>query len=414
LSELNSLERVLALLDVFTEERLEWTPEELMAELGYSRPTLYRYLKTLKEAGFLTSMPTGGFTLGPRVVEMDFLMRKSDRLVSTPSPGWNHSPPNIPAPRCWCAGTATSLVVASECTTPDHENEYPRGRPLPLARGAISRAIMAYMTRRKLQAHIEANLSELAEIGLGSSSRGRDGRIAQGPPARLRVFPWRRHAGVTGIASPIFDGGSSPVATFCITIYTERTTPELIDRIGRRVCEVSADLSARLAENRRSPPAPDVARKRGRKPPSQKSIRKSDHASSAGALSDGAPAIASMRQREVASDSIAEIENTKAPATWCASPPETASSTVVREDRRRRVEAALADRPPALVRGDMRDQPRIGGPLRTAGRRQIEIGRMKQVKTSRRQSALPSALAASSASRRRCASVSARRATMVA
>jgi hypothetical protein len=53
----NSLERVLAVLEVFTEDRLEWTPEELMQELGYSRPTLYRYLKTLKEAGLLSLCP---------------------------------------------------------------------------------------------------------------------------------------------------------------------------------------------------------------------------------------------------------------------------------------------------------------------------------------------------------------------
>ena len=59
----NSLERVIALLDVFSEERLEWTPDEMMAELGYSRPTLYRYLKTLKESGFLTSMPSGNVFL---------------------------------------------------------------------------------------------------------------------------------------------------------------------------------------------------------------------------------------------------------------------------------------------------------------------------------------------------------------
>jgi DNA-binding IclR family transcriptional regulator len=251
LSELNSLERVLALLDVFTEERLEWTPEELMAELGYSRPTLYRYLKTLKEAGFLTSMPTGGFTLGPRVVEMDFLMRKSDRLVLYAQPWLESFAAEYP-----CAALlvrwygSKQLVVASECTTPDHENEYPRGRPLPLARGATSRAIMAYMTRRKLQAHIEANLSELAEIGLGSTVEDVMDELRK---VRRRGYAFS-HGDVTremtGIASPVFDGGSSPVATFCITIYTERTTPELIDRIGRRVCEVSADLSARLAENR--------------------------------------------------------------------------------------------------------------------------------------------------------------------
>ena len=49
----NSLERVLAVLEVFSEERLEWTPEDLMRELGYSRPTLYRYLKILKDAGLI-------------------------------------------------------------------------------------------------------------------------------------------------------------------------------------------------------------------------------------------------------------------------------------------------------------------------------------------------------------------------
>src|ERR1044072_8160978 len=82
----NSLERLQAVLEVFTEDRLEWTPEELMEELGYSRPTLYRYLKILKDSGFLTSMPNTGFTLGPRVVEMDYLLRKSDNLILSGTP----------------------------------------------------------------------------------------------------------------------------------------------------------------------------------------------------------------------------------------------------------------------------------------------------------------------------------------
>ena len=58
----NSLERVLAVLEVFSEERLEWTPEDLMRELGYSRPTLYRYLKILKDAGFLMSTRNSGLS----------------------------------------------------------------------------------------------------------------------------------------------------------------------------------------------------------------------------------------------------------------------------------------------------------------------------------------------------------------
>ena len=72
---------MLAVLEVFSEERLEWMPEDLMRELGYSRPTLYRYLKILKDAGFLMSTRNAGVTLGPKVVELDYLTRRSDALV---------------------------------------------------------------------------------------------------------------------------------------------------------------------------------------------------------------------------------------------------------------------------------------------------------------------------------------------
>lgn len=56
-------ERLLAILGLFSEETSEWTPEDMMQELGFSRPTLYRYLKTLKDAGYLVSLPQAGYTL---------------------------------------------------------------------------------------------------------------------------------------------------------------------------------------------------------------------------------------------------------------------------------------------------------------------------------------------------------------
>jgi DNA-binding transcriptional ArsR family regulator len=72
----NSLERMLADLEfLFFEERLEWMPEELMRDIGYSRPTLYRYLKALKVAGFLTSTRNSGVTLDPKIVVLKSLKR---------------------------------------------------------------------------------------------------------------------------------------------------------------------------------------------------------------------------------------------------------------------------------------------------------------------------------------------------
>lgn len=251
--KLNSLERILALLDVFTEDRLEWTPDEMMDALGYSRPTLYRYLKILKEAGFVTSMPSGGFALGPRVVELDFLMRKSDTLVQYARPHMESFAAAWP-----CAALLVRwygnklLVVDSETATPELENDYPRGRPLPLSRGAISRAIMSALNRRKLMPIVEANQAELATVGLGDTI---DEVLAELRRIRRRgyaVAVGEITSGVTGIASPVFDGGNSPIGTLCVTIANDAAVPELVERIGKRVSEASAEIGARLAADRRN------------------------------------------------------------------------------------------------------------------------------------------------------------------
>lgn len=247
----NSLERVIALLDVFSEERLEWTPEEMMEELGYSRPTLYRYLKTLKQAGFLTSMPSGGFTLGPRVVEMDFLMRKSDPLVRLAQP-WLEElvsawPCNALVAR-WYGDKL--LCVASECSTDQVESSYPRGRPMPLARGAISRSIIAFLPRRKLLPVIDDNLDDLRDVGLGNDRKEIINSLRRVRRTGYAVAYGEVTPGVAGIAAPVSDGGASPIASLCVTLAREMADSHGADAIGRRVAEVAGEIRARLSLDR--------------------------------------------------------------------------------------------------------------------------------------------------------------------
>lgn len=236
-----TLERTLAILDLFTEERLEWTPEELMEELGYARPTLYRYLKTLKDAGFLISIPNAGVTLGPRVVELDFLMRKSDALVIGGERHLAALTADYPATALLVRWYGNKLLcVASQCSTQNPLSSYPRGRPMPLARGAISRAIMAFLPKRKLVPSIKANLADLAAIGLGDSVaevlesfktvRRQGFAVAHG-----EVTP-----GVVGIAAPVFDGGESPIACLCLTIAAARVDTG-------KIADISLDIRARAS-----------------------------------------------------------------------------------------------------------------------------------------------------------------------
>lgn len=237
----NSLERVLALLEVFSEERLEWTPEQLMRELGYSRPTLYRYLKSLREAGLLMPTRGGGFTLGPKVVEMDYLMRKSDALVIC---GLPYLKQLTAAHACtallvrWYGNKM--LCVASESSAANPMSSYPRGRPMPLGRGAIARSIMAFLPRQRLMPLIERNLADLRAVGLGATAEDIHKSLKKVRRAGFAIAHGEVTPGAVGIAAPIFDAGGHPVASLCLTIAGHLVTGAQIDQIGQQVQQVAA------------------------------------------------------------------------------------------------------------------------------------------------------------------------------
>ncbi len=49
----------------------------MMYTLVYSRPTLYRYVKTLEDAGYLTAIYQANYILGPKVTGLGFRMRRA-------------------------------------------------------------------------------------------------------------------------------------------------------------------------------------------------------------------------------------------------------------------------------------------------------------------------------------------------
>lgn len=247
----NSLERVIALLDVFSEDHLEWTPDALMATLGYSRPTLYRYLKTLKDAGYLTTTPSGGYTLGPRVVELDFLMRKSDALVLRAEPHLEALAAAYPCNSLLVRWYGNKLLcVASQCSTTDVQTSYPRGRPMPLARGAISRSIIAFLPRRKQLPFVDANLDELRATGLGETREQILDAMRQIRRTGYVVAYGEVTPGVAGIAAPIFDSGASPIASLCLTMAQDVAARFGVDVLGTRLKTTAAEISDYLAHRR--------------------------------------------------------------------------------------------------------------------------------------------------------------------
>ncbi|MFT7027483.1 MAG: DNA-binding IclR family transcriptional regulator [Paracoccaceae bacterium] len=248
-------ERILAILDVFTEERLEWTPGELMERLGYSRPTLYRYLKLLKEAGFLSALPNRGYTLGPRVVELDFLMRQSDPVVDQGAAEVDGLAARHPCSALLVRFYGDKLLcVKSACSIPNPVSSYPRGRPMPLARGAISRAILAFLPRRQQAPLIEARLADMTATGLGETVDDVIVSLRKVRRSGIAIAHGEVTPGVVGIAAPVFDAGRAPIAALCMTIAASevgtgaRTLTALAADVKRTAEAISAALSDRRDE----------------------------------------------------------------------------------------------------------------------------------------------------------------------
>jgi DNA-binding IclR family transcriptional regulator len=245
----NSLERILAVFDVFSGKRLEWTPDGLMAELGYSRPTLYRYLKMLKKAGFLTSSRGGGYTLGPRVVELDYLVRQSDPLVLAGAPVLRDLAARRPCTALLARWYGNKILcVASECSAGMPLSSHPRGRPMPLGRGAISRSIMAHLPRAELTRLINLNLDELRLLGLGETSAQVLKSFAGIKKTGFAVAFGEITPGAVAAASAILDEGGKPVASCCVVVAGGTVSGAAIDSLGEEVRDAAGAVSSCLRE----------------------------------------------------------------------------------------------------------------------------------------------------------------------
>ena len=140
----SSLARMLSVLDLFSDQRLHWSAEDISEALGVSLPTSYRYLKTLSDAGLLRRGADAQFTLGPRIVVLDHFIRQADPVLQCA----------IPFMKELVAQTGFDSVVSSlhgdqlldthrEYGTAPADLSYGRGRPRPLFQGGAPKVILA-------------------------------------------------------------------------------------------------------------------------------------------------------------------------------------------------------------------------------------------------------------------------------
>ncbi len=238
---------MLSVLDLFDVENPEWSFEAMHARLGYSRSTIYRYLKTLTDAGFLTSFPGRGFTLGPRVIELNYQLTVTDPLVRVARPVMAELVGGFSCISLLCRRYRNKvLCVHQETSTSQFRSTYERGKARPLLLGAASLIILAYFSNYQLTKLYEEQSNAFADAGLGDTLAA-----VRDSLKRFRQNGWimtegQVTPGVTGIAAPIFDTKKDIVGSLSLTLPETGMQEERVKSIGERVSFCAGIISKSL------------------------------------------------------------------------------------------------------------------------------------------------------------------------
>jgi DNA-binding IclR family transcriptional regulator len=241
-------EKMLGILDLIEASERPVAPEAMQARLKLTRSTLYRHLKTLSDAGLITSFPGVGFALGPRIAELDYKMRNRDLLIGAAQPAMAELARSENGIALLCRRYRDEvLCVHQEQANTGFSSTYERGLARPLFRGAASRIILAHLPARMIQRLYESDPAGFADGGLGSSF----------PEVRAALKSMRQRGwdvtesqvtrGVTGIAAPIFDNRGGVLGSLSLTVGRTKIPAAEISVIAARVVFCAGIVSKSLS-----------------------------------------------------------------------------------------------------------------------------------------------------------------------
>lgn len=149
-----ALDRYVEILRLFDERKADWTIQEMAERLQVPASTIYRTVRALVSQGFLDPSTEAHYRLGAAFIEFDRRLRISDPLIREGTSILRDMVMTVSQP---CAALVARLyrdqvicVADDRSASADIPTSYERGRPMPLLRGATSKAILAQLPRARL------------------------------------------------------------------------------------------------------------------------------------------------------------------------------------------------------------------------------------------------------------------------
>ncbi|WP_417678841.1 IclR family transcriptional regulator [Roseibium sp.] len=141
------------ILRLFLDQGSLWTVADMSDALQTSASNVYRTVRELVAAGFLESAADSQYRLGPIFLEFEHRLRETDPLVRS---GRTFLMPLVEQAGIPCCvvlarlyGDKVMCVADARSARFGEQTSYERGRPMPIMRGATSKAVLAGLSPRR-------------------------------------------------------------------------------------------------------------------------------------------------------------------------------------------------------------------------------------------------------------------------
>ena len=201
----SSLDKMLRILNLFTEDNSSITQDDIVASIGCSRATAYRYLKSLSTAGLIRPVHGGPYVVGSRVIELDRLLRLRDPILLAARDVMVELAGKQKVNVMLCCYYGNKVMCAdTEWPDTSYKSSYERGKPMPMFLGATAKSILAHLTPYQQRNLMLRHPTEIREAGLGADWNEFRATMRRLRKERVVVSYGEIDNGLIGVGAPIF------------------------------------------------------------------------------------------------------------------------------------------------------------------------------------------------------------------
>lgn len=245
---MNSLRRMLNVLDLFRPDQPVIDVEIICKELGYTSASAYRYLRELGDVGLLVRL-SRGYALGPRIIALEHQMSAYDPLLVRGRDLVDKLVAETGLDALISEWYGDSVVTVLVQRGPDGGPVGGgRGRPIDLFHSATARVVLAYLLPRQIRRIYDAHAfrPELQHLGLEWKQFSKS--LLAIRKLGYCISESELHPDRSGLAAPIFDEKQRVLGSITLVGRSERFKAFQESFLCKLVVDAADELTARLAQ----------------------------------------------------------------------------------------------------------------------------------------------------------------------